>query len=69
MDSDILSQVKHHLDVNDVGNAVEQINGFIPSIITLNRIVYEEMLKQGFNEKQAFKFSCEFTLKAIYQGQ
>lgn len=69
MDNNILRQAEHSLNVNEVKRATIEIKEFIPSIVEMNKSVYDEMLKQGFNEQQAFKFSCEYTLKTIFQGK
>lgn len=69
MDNNILRQAEHSLNVNEVKRATIEIKEFIPSIVEMNKSVYDEMLKQGFNEQQAFKFSCEYTLKTIFQGR
>ncbi|EQB4336201.1 hypothetical protein ACYJ2V_000106 [Clostridium botulinum] len=54
--------------VHEVKSATTELKEFIPSLVELNKTVYTEMLNQGFDEQQAFKFSCEYTLKTVFQG-
>lgn len=69
MYKDILGQAEQYLNVSEVERVVNAIKDFIPSIVQLNKAIYEEMLKQGFSEAQAFKFSCDYTMAAIFQGK
>lgn len=61
-DNNILKQAENCLNVSEIKNSVRELKEFVPSIVEINKMVYTEMLKQGFNKQQAFKFSCEYTL-------
>lgn len=69
MDNNILRQAEHSLNVNEFKCVTKELKEFIPSVVEINKTVYDEMLKQGFNKQQAFKFSCEYILKTIFQGK
>ncbi|WP_286910741.1 hypothetical protein [Clostridium sp. UBA1652] len=68
MNDDILRKVENHLNVTEVKQGAEMLKEYVPSIVSMNKDMYEEMKKQGFTDEQAFKFSCQYTLKMVFQG-
>lgn len=67
MEDNILRHAENCLNAFQAKQAIKMMKEFIPTIVNMNKAIYDEMLKQGFNEQQAFKFSSEFTLKSIFK--
>lgn len=64
----ILKQAEQYVNVGAAKIALEQMKDYVPVIVGMNKSVFEEMKKQGFNDEQAFKFSSQYTLKAIFDN-
>lgn len=67
MENNILKQAENCVNVASLKQAVEQLKDYVPSIVDINKAVYDEMLKQGFDRQQAFKFSCQYTIASVFQ--
>ncbi len=67
MKDNILNQAEHFVNLSEAKIAIEKMKDFIPTIVDINKSVYDEMKKKGFTADQAFKFSCDYTLKCIFQ--
>ncbi|MGX7745817.1 hypothetical protein [Rhodopseudomonas parapalustris] len=68
MNDDILKQAENCLNVSAAKQGAEMLKDFIPTIVSINKSVYDEMIKQGFAKRQAFEFSCQYTFKTIFNG-
>lgn len=64
-ENNILNQVQNVMNIGEVKRETQNLIESFSSIVQINRTMYDEMLKQGFNEQQAFKFSSDYTLSLI----
>lgn len=62
--NDVIGQAEDEININEVRRATTTILEMIPSVVEITKKVYDEMITKGFNEKQAYKFACEYTLNA-----
>lgn len=69
MDNDINKQANLFLDAAEAKMGIEMLKEIIPGMVGINKTVYEEMKKQGFNDMQAFQFSCQYTIATMCGGQ
>lgn len=63
--NDILNQVNNVMNVGQIRRETKNLIETFSSIAEINKAMYDEMLKQGFNEQQAFKFAADYTLSLV----
>ena len=68
-DNNILKQAKNYINEVAAKNAFEEIKVLVPMMVDTNKNVYDEMKKKGFTNEQAFSFSCQYTLKIMFNQQ
>ena len=61
----ILNQVQNIMNVGEIKRETQNLIESFSSIVQINKSMYDEMLVQGFNEQQAFKFACDYTLNLV----
>lgn len=66
--NNILNQVNDSMQLGEFKRETEKLIESFSSIASINKNMYEEMLKQGFNEQQAFRFACDYTLKLMFNN-
>lgn len=64
----ILNQVNNVMNVGELRRETKNLIESFSSIVEINKAIYDEMIKQGFNEQQAFKFATDYTLKLVFNG-
>lgn len=65
--SDILDDAKHIINVQNIKEMTNQLKDFMPEIAKVTKITYDEYIKQGFDEIQAFQMAKDYTLLLIFQ--
>jgi hypothetical protein len=61
----ILNQVNNLMKNNELKLEIQNLIDTFSMVVQLNKAMYDEMIKQGFNEQQAFKFSCDYVLGLV----
>lgn len=64
--NNILKQVEDSIMTGETKRDFKNILEIMPEIVGLNKFVYDEMIKRGFNKQQAFKFSCDYILSMLF---
>ncbi|AWK52227.1 hypothetical protein DIC82_15010 [Clostridium beijerinckii] len=66
--NNILNQVQNAINIGELKRETQNLVEMFSSIVQINKNMYDEMKKQGFNEEQSFKFACEYTLKLTFNA-
>lgn len=66
--NNILNQMEDYMMIGEAKRATKNVLEMIPDVAVINKTVYSEMRKQGFDDSQAFKFACDYTLKLMFNG-
>lgn len=66
--NNILNKVNNIMNVGEIRRETQNLIETFSSIAEINKGMYDEMLKQGFNEQQAFKFATDYTLRLVFNG-
>lgn len=65
---DILNQVNNVMNIGELKRETKNLIETFSSIAEINKTMYDEMINQGFNEQQAFKFATDYTLRLLFNG-
>jgi hypothetical protein len=64
-----IKQAEHALNIFELKESTEMFRDAIPEIVKVSRMIYDECIKQGYSEQQAFTFSKEYVFKLVFNSK
>lgn len=62
---DILNQAEKAINFKELKDSMSEFKEVVSYIVSLNKMIYKEMIKQGFDKEQAFEFSCSYIFSIL----
>lgn len=62
----LIDQAEKILNMQVLKECVDELGEYVPAIAKMTMDMHKGLLEEGFNDRQAFEFAKEYTLKALF---